>query len=172
MTLWQKGKLLLQRREGRKDFGFRWLLAALVMLVVGVYLNATKPLWLAPPGFEYTPLVYAALAFAWLPLLAVGMARLMTHRRAMLVLLLVLIAGGQWFCWASVAPHREILEMTAWMSAMTTRRCAYTGQTQYACETRMASSDSPQVWVLTQKFTAWPGWPLMWLDESHFVIED
>jgi len=148
----------------------------MALLAGGIYLNAVKPLWLAPPLLEYTPLLYAALAYAWLPLFFYALTQIMTRRRVVLVLLVVFTACGQWFCWASVAPRREIMEMTAGMSLMSRRQCAYSrlasGQVYYGCEMRLESSDTAQVWVLQQKFNVWPGWPVLGLVESNFSIED
>lgn len=37
----------------------------------GVILATLRPVWLAPPLLQYTPLIYLSLALAWLPVLGV-----------------------------------------------------------------------------------------------------
>ena len=120
--------------------GLRYAVGAAVMLVVGLLLNAAKPIWFAPPLLAYTPLVYTALALAWLPLLYGALTHLMRRSKLLILLLILVFACGQWFCWASVAPRKHIIELTGDISSFSERRCEYTslapGETTYAwsCE--------------------------------------
>jgi hypothetical protein len=144
-------------------------------LVVGLWLNSTKPIWLAPPLFVYTPVLYIVLMLAWLPLLYLALAHLMGRKRWLVLLLMGLIACGQWFCWASIAPRQQIAELFGDTSVFSQRQCEYTsaksGETFYTCELRVGSSDDPKEQILRQRFRAWDGLPLMWLVDSTFRIE-
>ncbi len=99
----------------------RWLtwtrcgwIVTLVMLV-GVGLAATRPVWLAPPRVDLTPLVYLILAFLWLPVLIIcallrpaGRARI-----GVLVLVMGLLVSGGWCAFFNVnAGWRPLLGST------------------------------------------------------------
>lgn len=163
----------MAEKPSRKEFGVRYLVGAVLALVAGVLLNATKPVWLSPPLFAYTPLVYIILALGWLPLLYFALAHLMDRRKLLVLVLVLSTACGQWFCWASIAPRRQILELFPG-GAFSERRCEYVspdqGQTHYVCELRVGSSDRPDVRILTQEFAVWDSLPFMRLLESDFSI--
>jgi hypothetical protein len=158
------------------SIGRRYIFGALLMLAIGLWLNVTKPVWLAPPLFVYTPFIYVVLAYAWLLLLYYVLAHLMGHKKGLVLFLVLLIAVGQWFCWASLAPRKQIVELVGDVSTFSRRQCEYTspepGKTNYVCELRMGSSDDPREWVLAQRVDVWTGWPFMGLVESDFWIEE
>ena len=157
----------------RRTFGIRYLIGAVLTLAIVILLNATKPVWLSPPLFAYTPLVYIILALAWLPLLYFALTHLMGRRKLLVLVLVLLTTCGQWFCWASIAPRRQVLELFPG-GAFSERRCEITspdqGKTHYSCELRVSSSDRPDEWILTQEFAVWDNLPFMWLLESDFSI--
>lgn len=157
-----------------RAIGILYLVGAVFALAIGILLNATKPVWLAPPLFAYTSLVYIFLALAWLPLLYLALKHLVDRGRLLVLVLVLMTACGQWFCWASIAPRRQILELFPG-GAFSEQHCEYTspgqGNTHYVCELRVGSSDSPDVRILTQEFVVWDRVPLMWLLESDFRVE-
>jgi hypothetical protein len=163
------------KTQHSRSVGLRYLFGAVLALIVGLFLNSTKPVWFAPPLFTYTPLLYVIIMVVWLPLLYFALARLINRNKWLALLLLGLIACGQWFCWASIAPRQQIAELFGGASVFSQQRCAYTssesGERYYTCELRMASSDDPNEWVLRQRFRVWQSLPLMWRVESNFQIE-
>ncbi len=53
---------------------FTWKTCNKIVLLVmgaGVILATLRPVWLAPPLLQYTPLIYLSLALVWLPVLSV-----------------------------------------------------------------------------------------------------
>lgn len=165
------------REVGRKadqKAGIMYLCGAALTLVAGLLFNAAKPVWLAPPLFDYTPLIYVAAMLAWLPLLYVALAKTTSRSRGATLGLVALVIFVQCFCWMSAAPRKDVAELFGSSPVgLLERQCEYTteqGRTYYACKLRMWSSDSPEEWFLDQKFRVWEGFPVMWRVESSFRI--
>ncbi len=166
---------LPSRREG-----WRYLFTALVAFALGAYLNLRKPLWLAPPWLTCSPLGYALLLLAWLPLLGQAL-RHFTQRGLLAVLLTLIVAIGSCFCGMVFAPTRSLAEdinlpLFAGEGPLEQFNCADEigagRQRLYRCEWRIASSDDTTTdAVYRYLFFAPVGWPVMWLIESSSARE-
>lgn len=177
--LFSKGtKLAVQSLKAKLSHrGVKLLLIALAMLAVGLWLNRAKPIWLAPPNMQATPLLYLALTWAWLPVLAYALSHLIS-RRPLMVLLIILIIIGQ-SCATLVLLPLEVFYLSTSNSQDTLLgrglRCEVeqesTGQT-LACQMCLISSDGPAETIYAYNFKYWDKLPVTWLLDADTRYQD
>ena len=148
------------------------LLIATLGLALILLLNLWKPIWLAPPWFQYTPFVYALLELAWLLIVVHALSRLAS--RLLLVVLVVCLLLAQ-CCLGMVfvqKPLVELIDLGVWGGTLGMNRlsCGYESpspqQTLYRCELCLGSSDLPQETIYAYEFAVLDSAPIMLLRES------
>ena len=156
-------------------------------------LNIWKPVWLTPPWLLYTPLLYALLLLAWLPVLAHAAARVLRLRWAFVILagavtvhacvscvflqgvgidLIELSLERGVFGWgnpdclygsAQGSKDRSALACNEGLGSLNCRYNTASDGTTYNCVLCIGSSDTPQEIVRTYSFRVLDDWPVMLL---------
>jgi hypothetical protein len=162
----------------RRRTGGRWLGGALLALLAAYGLNLWRPIWLAPPWLTLTPLLYQVLYVPGFALLALAFWQLLPQRRVLAVLLTLVVSpalcAGCFLVTATLAPRSQAeviaLGVLSGELGMQTFECRAPSERVYECDWRQSSSDGPEVWIVSYRWAARPGVPLMWLiraDESR-----
>jgi len=155
-----------------------YLLSAVVGLGLVIWLNIWKPIWLAPPWFQYTPFVYASLTLAWLPLLFYALAQLAGRRwlRVLTVCILLGLCGCS--CFLNPKLYIELVDLGVFGGSLPLKdlSCQYelpsAERTLYNCELCLGSSDRPQEMILTYVLKVPEDSPFMLLLESDTRYQD
>ncbi|MBC8253429.1 MAG: hypothetical protein H8E35_05310 [Ardenticatenia bacterium] len=156
--------------------GAPWLLVALLGMGLIVFLNIRKPVWLVPPWLQYTPFAYAAMALAWVPVLAIALRRLVGGRWV-LMLVASVVVGQCVGCLFAKGLYVDVIDLGLWGGSppMGGLSCGYEPpsdkQRLYRCEMCLGSSDIPERTIRTYEFRVLNGWPVMWLVESGIRYE-
>lgn len=167
-----------QEPTRRRLKGIIYALSAVLGLGLIIWLNLWKPIWLAPPWFRYTPLVYASLALAWLPLLIHAWSQSANRRwlRVLMVCLLLVLCGCSCFLNPKLYYDLVSLGMFGGTLPLDDLSCRYESpsaeQTFYNCELCLGSSDVPQEMIITYKFKILDSSPFMVLLESDTRYQD
>ena len=101
------------------------------VMLVGMGLMALWPVWLAPPLLAYTPVIYLALALAWLPTLIICALLRPTGERHGVVLLIVIGIFGLFVVLALVGPNGGVLGI---MPSDCQREVIQQGTIRYTCK--------------------------------------
>jgi hypothetical protein len=155
--------------------GVRYVIAALVVFAASFILLAIQPIWLAPPYHAATPILYAVLTLAWIPLLDRGLRRL-TRKKILFAILAVLLAPVQCSACLLFSRGELPLKMTAlYLSPLGRLNCQSDSSPEhtggYSCKLVYGSSDSPTLYVWSYQFRRWPGVPFMIKTDEQFRIE-
>ncbi len=158
----------------RPRAAWRWLGGSLLVLLAAYGLNVWRPVWLARPWLTLTPLLYQALYAPGFALLALALWQLFPRRRLLAVLLTLMLppalCAGCFLVTAILAPRsqREVTELgiLGGEVGLQTFECRAPSERVYECEWRQSSSDGPEVWVVSYRWAALPGAPLMWLTRA------
>ncbi len=169
---------LPQEPTQRRLKGIIYPLSAVVGLGLVIWLNLWKPIWLAPPWFQYTPFVYASLTLVWLPLLICTLRQLASRKwlRVLMVCILLGLCGCS--CFLNPKLYIELMDLGIWGGSLPLKdlSCRYESssakQTLYHCELCLGSSDRPQEMILTYVFRVPDGSPFMVLLESDTRYQD
>lgn len=143
-------------------------LIIMAMIILGVWLNLVRPVWLKPPLFIYMPLMYSLLPLAWLPVLAISSRfRIISRLRRLLIGILLLMGNCFWFMVIGPLFGPEL----PYLGANGELNCHSTALPQtpsgYICEHRFQSSDSE--YVVTYEFEMLENLPFMLLREQKYI---
>jgi len=137
--------------------GAPWLLVALLGMGLIVFLNIRKPVWLVPPWLHYTPFAYAAMALAWVPVLAIALRRLVGGRWV-LMLVASVVVGQCVGCLFAKGLYVDVIDLGLWGGSppMGGLSCGYEPPSEkqrlYRCEMCLGSSDIPERTIRTYEF--------------------
>ena len=145
------------------------LLTIVIIILLGIWLDLTRPIWLKPPLFIYMPIMYALLPLAWLPVLAISTRfRLISGLSRLLIGIVFLIGNCFWFTLTAprLMPELPYLGVNGELSCHST--ALPQTPSDYTCENHIESSDGE--YVVIYEFELLDNLPFMLLKEQKQIL--